>query len=148
MDEEIKKMLTEEIKKQISGLSALAPGSKEKEAAIDDLATLYKLRLEESKNDLDWIEKHEARVEEGELKKKQLSEQTEARLAEEQQKNKLLSNQNVDRYLNFGLGVAGIVVPLIFYGAWYWSGLKFEETGTFTSFTLRNLINNFKPTKR
>lgn len=42
---------------------------------------------------------------------------------------------------------AGIVLPLIFYANWMRKGLKFEETGTFTSTTFKNLIGKFRPEK-
>jgi len=38
MNEEIKKMLDEEIKSEIEDLASLNPGSEEKSATIDDLA--------------------------------------------------------------------------------------------------------------
>ncbi len=46
-----------------------------------------------------------------------------------------------------GIDVIGIVLPLIFYGAWMEEGLKFEETGAFTSSTFKGFLNRFKPTK-
>ncbi len=44
MDEEIKRLLEKEIKTEIRDLSILEPGSKEKSTAIEDLATLYRLK--------------------------------------------------------------------------------------------------------
>lgn len=43
---------------------------------------------------------------------------------------------------------AELILPLIFYGVWMRRGLKFEETGTFTSQTFKWLASRFKPTKR
>ena len=51
-----------------------------------------------------------------------------------------------DRFLRVGVEAAGIILPLIFYGIWLRRGFKFEETGTFTSTTFRNLFNRFRPT--
>jgi hypothetical protein len=53
MDGDIRDLLGEEIRTEIQDLSALAPGSSEKSAAIQDLAILYKLRIEETKNQRD-----------------------------------------------------------------------------------------------
>lgn len=51
-NKEIKDLLGEEIKTEIQNLSTLEPGSKEKSTAIDDLAKLYRLRIEdESRKD-------------------------------------------------------------------------------------------------
>ena len=130
MDEEIRNLLGEEIKAEIRDLSTLEPGSKEKSTAIEDLAKLYKLRIEETKNEWDFSEKYDAREGDKQLKKDQLEEQVK------------------DRYFRFGVEVASIILPLIFYAAWMKRGFKFEETGTYTSTTFRNLFNRFKPTKK
>ena len=130
MDEEIRKLLEEEIKTEIRDLSTLEPGSKEKSTAIEDLAKLYKLRIEETKNEWDFSEKYDTREGDKQLKKDQLEEQVK------------------DRYFRFGVEAAGIILPLIFYGIWMRKGFKFEETGTFTSTTFRGLFNRFRPTKK
>lgn len=130
MDEEIRKLLEEEIKAEIRDLSTLEPGSKEKSTAIEDLAKLYKLRIEETKNEWDFTEKYESRNSDIQFKKNQLEEQVK------------------DRYFKFGVEVASIILPLIFYAAWMKRGFKFEETGTYTSTTFRSLFNRFKPTKK
>lgn len=130
MDEEIKDLLGEEIKTEIRDLSTLEPGSKEKSTAIDDLAKLYRLRIEETKNEWDFNEKYDARESDNILKNDQLEEQVK------------------DRYFRLGLETAGIVLPLIFYAAWMKRGFRFEETGTYTSTTFRGLFNRFKPTKK
>ena len=101
-NKEIKDLLGEEIKTEIQNLSTLEPGSKEKSTAIDDLAKLYRLRIEDE--------------------------------------------SRKDRYFRLGVEAAGIILPLIFYGIWLRKGFKFEETGTFTSTTFRNLFNRFRPT--
>ena len=130
MDEEIRKLLEEEIKAEIRDLSILEPGSKEKSTAIEDLAKLYKLRIEETKNEWDFTEKYESRDSDIQFKKDQLEEQVK------------------DRYFRLGLEAAGIILPLIFYAVWMKRGFRFEETGTYTSTTFRGLFNRFKPTKK
>lgn len=130
MDEEIRRLLGEEIKREIRDLSTLEPGSKEKSTAIEDLAKLYRLRIEETRNEWDFSEKYDAREGDKQLKKDQLEEQVK------------------DRYFRFGVEAAGIILPLIFYAAWMKRGFKFEETGTYTSTTFRSLFNRFKPTKK
>lgn len=122
MNEEIKDLLGEEIKSGIRDLSSLQSGSKEKSSAIDDLVKLYKLRIEETKNEWDFSDKQ--------FKKAQLEEQVK------------------DRYFRLGVEAAGIILPLIFYGIWMRRGFKFEETGIFTSTTFRGLFNRFRPTKK
>ena len=61
MDEKIKNLLCEEIEEEILKLSSLEAGSKEKSTAINDLATLYRLKIEETKTELEFDEKRERR---------------------------------------------------------------------------------------
>lgn len=129
MDEEIRRLLGEEIKTEIQKLSSLESGSKEKSTAIEDLATLYRLRIEETKNELDFDEKYDSRVSDQLLKKEQLDEQVK------------------DRYFRLGVEAASILLPMMFYAVWMRRGFKFEETGTYTSTTFRGLFNRFKPTR-
>lgn len=130
MDEEIRRLLGEEIKTEIQKLSSLESGSKEKSTAIEDLATLYKLRIEETKNELDFDEKYDSRASDQQLKKDQLDEQVK------------------DRYFRLGVEAASILLPMMFYAVWMGRGFRFEETGTYTSTTFRGLFNRFKPTKK
>ncbi len=129
MEEEIKSLLEEEIDAQIRDLSSLQPGSKEKSTAIEDLAKLYKLKIEETKAKWEINEKYDDRDSDVQLKKDQLAEQVR------------------DRYFRLGVEAAGIVLPLIFYAVWMKRGFKFEENGTYTSTTFRGLFNRFRPTK-
>jgi hypothetical protein len=130
MIEDIRDLLEEEIKTEIRNLSTLEAGSKEKSTAIEDLAKLYRLRIEETRNEWDFNEKYESRNGDMRLKKDQLEEQVK------------------DRYFRLGVEAASIILPLIFYAAWMKRGFRFEETGTYTSTTFRSLFNRFKPTKK
>lgn len=122
---EIQKLLDEEIVQRLKGLNGLESGSKEIGAAIEDVEHLFKMRVEERK----------------------LNNELESNARDE--RDKLVENaaRAKDRYIRLGLDVAGLILPLAFYGIWMAKGLKFEETGTFTSTTFRNLFNRFKPTK-
>jgi hypothetical protein len=57
-------------------------------------------------------------------------------------------DDRIFKYAKLGIEIAGVVLPLIFYSHWMKNGLKFEETGTFTSQTFKGLINRFKPTQK
>ena len=85
MSENIKELLNEEIAAEIQAISSLDSGSEEKSKAIEDLAKLYRLRIEETKSELDAEDKRsrrtlesEANVRENEIKKSQLDEQIKA----------------------------------------------------------------------
>jgi hypothetical protein len=141
MGENIKELLNEEIAAEIQAISSLDSGSEEKSKAIEDLAKLYRLRIEETKSELDAEDKRsrrtlesEASVRENEIKKSQLDEQIKADVK--------------DRYFKLGIAAAELLIPLMFYGIWMRKGFKFEETGTYTSTTFRGLFNRFRPTKK
>lgn len=155
MDENIKDLLNEEIAAEIQAISSLDSGSEEKSKAIEDLAKLYRLRIEETKSELDAEDKrsrrtleNEASVRENEIKKSQLDEQIKADVQDEQYKRSQLDEQVKDRYFRLGIAAAELLIPLMFYGIWMRKGFKFEETGTYTSTTFRGLFNRFRPTKK
>lgn len=122
---ETKNLLEREIESQIQNLSVMESGSQEKASAVEDLTKLYKLKIEETKIDKEYEEKWHNRAE------NQVA-------FEEDSKYKKL---------RLVLDAVGITAPLVFYGVWMSKGLKFEETGAFTSSTFRGLISKFKPTK-
>ena len=155
MSENIKELLNEEIAAEIQAISSLNSGSEEKSKAIEDLAKLYRLRIEETKSELDAEDKRsrrtlesEANVRENEIKKSQLDEQIKADVQDEQYKRSQLDDQVKDRYFKLGIAAAELLIPLMFYGIWMRKGFKFEETGTYTSTTFRGLFNRFRPTKK
>ena len=155
MGENIKDLLNDEIAAEIQAISSLDSGSEEKSKAIEDLAKLYRLRIEEIKGELDAGDKRsrralesEARVRENEIKKSQLDEQIKADVQDEQYKRSQLDEQAKDRYFKLGIAAAELLIPLMFYGIWMRKGFKFEETGTYTSTTFRGLFNRFRPTKK
>lgn len=133
---EIKKLLDDAIETEINNLNS-ASDKDEKSEVIKNLVALHKLRIEEIKTETEIEEKSERRAmdkaahdEDATLKAFQLDENT------------------LDRYAKIGIAAAELVLPLMFYGVWMSRGLRFEETGTFTSQTFKNLFNRFKPTRR
>ena len=129
MDKEIEELLREEIKSEIEGLSDLESGSEEKMKAVKCISELYKLKIDEDKALVDAIDKEERRKSEDSLKSVELD------------------DHKKDRWIRICIAGAELVLPLIFYAVWMRRGLKFEETGTFTSTTFRGLFNRFRPTK-
>ena len=125
MNKEIIELMESEIITLIKELSMHHPGTKEYDditKAIDSLyATLNKeksLMLEEVKIEND---------------------------------SELQRNVNKDNKLltavKYGIDIAGIILPLAFYGVWMNRGLEFEKEGSFTSATFKGLFGKFKPTK-
>lgn len=129
---EIKSMLDDAIEHELQGVESLASGTGERSAAIKDLATLHKLRIEEIKAQAEVDEKKEHDAD---------------HVREEEYRKLQARDQKIDRWLRVGTEVGNLVLPLICYGIWMNKGFKFEETGSFTSTTFKNLLNRFKPTK-
>lgn len=130
MDEEIKSLLEKEIESEIKKLDSLTPGSQEHSSAVESLAKLYKLKLEEDKTSMEYLEKTDMHESEKGFKVAQLEESIK------------------DRYFRLGIAAAELVLPLMFYGIWMKRGFAFEKDGTFTSQTFRGLFSRFRPTKK
>lgn len=125
MDETME-LLSEEIKSQIANLGDLEPGSEEHSKAVESLSKLYKLKIEESKNEAELVEKQK----------------------EEQFKKEQLAELKKDRWIKVGIAAGEILIPLVLYDIWMRRGFKFEETGSYCSQTFRNFFGKLKPTKK
>lgn len=148
MNEDIITMLDEQIKAELEDLSGLTVGSKEHTEAIESLAKLYRLRIDDSKAAMEYnkeIDDDNFRREQMEQEQKQHQEQAER---EEQSRKEQLAEQKKDRYIRIGIAAAELVVPLVFFAKIYQMGYDLEKDGTFTVQTLKNLIRFIKPTKR
>lgn len=130
MGEEIKNLLEEEIKNEIENLASLEPGSEKHSTAVESLAKLYKVKLDEDKTSMEYLDKTRNRESDKGFKVAQIEENVK------------------DRYVKIGIAAAELVLPLMFYAVWMRRGFKFEENGTYTSTTFRGLFNRFKPTKK
>lgn len=135
MEETISRMLDGVIENQINSLDDLDVGSKERTTAINDLVSLYKLKIEDTKSNWEFWEARDKREVDEENRKQEM-----------QLKDNQLKEEEKARYFKLGVDVAGIVLPLMFYGLWMRKGFKFEEDGTFTSTTFKSLFQKFKPT--
>lgn len=129
MNEELSKMFGDLIEQEIKNLKQLSLGTQEYERAVEGIAKLYKLKIDEVKNQWEYSEKFERGEKELKLKELQLEE------------------QRMDRWIKFGVDGAAIVLPLAFYCVWMGLGFKFEENGVFKSRTFQSLFNKFKTTR-
>ena len=125
MDKELKEALARETCNQLNNLANLVPGSKEEQVVVDNIAKLYRLGLDEVRT-------------ESEVDDKFCKRESEAEDRETKEKNELRDN-----ILKYGTEAAKLILPMLFYGRWMNKGLKFEETGTFTSTTFRGLFGTF-----
>lgn len=122
MFETLDDLVYEELVAQIKDISQMQTGNEEKSKAIEDFVKLNKMAHDENNSDKEYCrteEEHET----------------------------ALKEQKKERYVKVGIAAAELLVPMIFYGMWLRKGMKFEETGSFTSTTFKGLINRFRPTK-
>lgn len=69
------------------------------------------------------------------------------KLKNEETKNENDVNRNerkMDRYFKLITDMSSVVLPLCVYVVWMRRGFRFEETGTITSQTFKNLIGKFR----
>lgn len=148
MNEDIITMLDEQIKAELGGLSGLAVGSKEHTEAIEGLAKLYRLRIDDSKAAMEYNKE----IDDDDFRKKQMEQEekfhNEQAERDEQSRKEQLAEQKKDRYIRIGIAVAELMVPLVFFAKIYQMGYDLEKDGTFTVQTLKNLVRFVKPTKR
>lgn len=148
MNEDIITMLDEQIKAELGGLSGLAVGSKEHTEAIEDLAKLYRLRIDDSKAAMEYNKE----IDDDDFRKKQMEQEekfhNEQAERDEQSRKEQLAEQKKDRYIRIGIAAAELMVPLVFFAKIYQMGYDLEKDGTFTVQTLKNLVRFVKPTKR
>lgn len=113
----VEDLLGIEIRRSILNLETLTFGSQEHSAAVESVNKLYRLRVDSIKQS-----------------------------QENEQEERLKEERVIDRRIKICLEAAKIGVPIVFYGIWMRRGLKFEETGTFTSKVFNGLHSRFKPT--
>lgn len=118
MDEETKELLGGVIVHQIESLGDLQPGSKEMASAVHQLETLYRLRIDENKNELEYWEKREAREKDEEIRK-----------SEEELKQKQLDRERLQWMIGLGVSTGVQLLGYVVLSNWYHSGLKFSERG-------------------
>lgn len=140
---DIQSLLDGVIESEIRNVETLSPESDEKSKAIQNLAALHKLRIEEIKAQTEADEKMERRKMDSEKYKTELA----ASAREEEFQTRQARDQVIDRCVKTGVAIGELVLPLICYGIWMNKGFKFEENGSFTSTTFKNLLNRFRPTK-
>ena len=126
----INEMLDEEIRLEIDGLKTLSIGSEEAATAVDNICKLNKMLQEDKKIEYDLDNKIEQRKIEEEKNK-----------LEEDRKTKLEKKDWIFKVAEYGVKIAGIVLPAVFYGNWMKRGFEFEQNGILCSKTFMGFAN-------
>lgn len=145
---ELRDLLGEEIESQIGGLTDIELGSKEYSAVVEGINKLYRLRIDETKNELDYFEKQDRRAMEKEqheaedaLKRAQMAQEADFREREELAKKETDKIEWIRWGVGLGVQVLITTVGVFSYGRLFNRGLKFEEDGTFTSTMMKGLMS-------
>jgi hypothetical protein len=131
--ESAKTLLEREIESCLGELSDIRLDEEKKSEAIDNVVKLYRLYNEGSKSE----EELNLNRERFEFEKRKLEKDDAIRALENSERKK-------DRIIKIVLDSSSIILPLIFYGIWMRRGFEFEENGSYTSATFRNLFGQFK----
>ena len=135
MEEKTTEMLLEEqLQTGIKHIGELQDGSEEKARQIDDVATLYKLKIEEAKAHAAIVQAENDRVknENDRIKNERESEHNAA----------VLKHEKILQYVKTGAEVGIFLIGLAFYGKEITRGYKYEENGYVASKTFMGVINN------
>lgn len=108
------------------------------------LDKIERRNMEKARNDIDKYDKQQSH----ELDAKRYETDKEHWQREYLLKVEQASDRSKDRIFDVCIKSAEIIVPIMFYSIWMRKGLKFEETGTFTSQTFKGLINRFRPNNK
>lgn len=122
----MRNQLENEIQNLLTVIDGMDPRTEEYEKVVARLGELMKIRNQE----MEALDSYD-------LKRLELKLRT-----QEFEHKKKIDLKTI--LINAGIGVAGIVLPLAFNGIWYSKGLKFEETGSYTSTIFREIRSKNK----
>ena len=128
-------LLDEAIVNGFAKLGETKAGSTEQEKATENVAKLYKLRLEEKKIELD----HREKMDRMEMEDKQHGDELEIKEHDMAAADRKEKHEKLQNWAQVGIDVVGkVVLPA---GAFI-LGMLFEETGTITSFFNKQAMGN------
>lgn len=121
----------------IEHMDTLDPESEEYKECSNTAVKMYNSWIEGAKAGMEYADREAQRQHEIEVKK--IEERINDIKVKQQQRQHI-----TEVAVSAGVGLLGTVISLFAYGRMFNRGLKFEETGTFTSTTMRNLLGKFK----
>ena len=126
-DKTTEMLLEEQLKTGIEHIGNFNDGSDEKARHIDDVATLYKLKIEETKAHAALVQAENDRVK-NEVEAKHNAD--------------AMKHEKILQYVKTGAEVGIFVAGLIFYGNQIAKGYKYEENGYVASKTFMQVMSN------
>ena len=132
MNKEIIELMEREIITLIKELSMHQPGTKEFDDITKAIDALYTTLNKEKSLMLEEVK---------------IEKDSESKFRDLELQQNVNKDNKILTAVKYGIDIAGIVLPLAFYGVWMNRGLEFEKEGSFTSTTFKGLFGKFKPTK-
>ena len=139
MENTIEGLLDDVIKSELEKVKDSIMSPEEKRTMVEYLVKLNSIQTERKE-----VKRKETELE---LKHLELEDKIEVQTDDKSYKEVLVKREMLQTFVKGGIEVFGVVAPIMFYSAWMKRGLKFEETGTYTSQTFKGLFGKFKPTK-
>ena len=139
MENTIEGLLDDVIKSELEKVKDSTMSPEEKRTMVEYLVKLNSIQTERKE-----IKRKETELE---LKHLELEDKIEVQTDDKAYKEVLAKREMLQTFVKGGIEVFGVVAPIMFYSAWMKRGLRFEETGTYTSQTFKGLFGKFKPTK-
>ena len=139
MENKINELFDEIVKSELENLKDLLKSPEEKRTTVEYLVKLNNIQTERKE-----VKRKETELE---LKHLELEDKIEVQTDDKAYKEVLVKREMLQTFVKGGIEVFGVVAPIMFYSAWMKRGLRFEETGTYTSQTFKGLFGKFKPTK-
>ena len=139
MENTIEGLLDDVIKSELEKMKDSIMSPEEKRTMVEYLVKLNSIQTERKE-----VKRKETELE---LKHLELEDKIEVQSDDKVYKEFLVKREMLQTFVKGGIEVFGVVAPIMFYSAWMKRGLKFEETGTYTSQTFKGLFGKFKPTK-
>jgi len=139
MENTIEGLLDDVIKSELEKVKDSILSPEEKRTMVEYLVTLNNIQTERKE-----VKRKETELE---LKHLELEDKIEVQTDDKAYKEVLVKREMLQTFVKGGIEVFGVVAPIMFYSAWMKRGLRFEETGTYTSQTFKGLFGKFKPTK-
>ena len=139
MENTIEGLLDDVIKSELEKVKDSIMSPEEKRTMVEYLVKLNCIQTERKE-----VKRKETELE---LKHLELEDKIEVQTDDKAYKEVLAKREMLQTFVKGGIEVFGVVAPIVFYSAWMKRGLRFEETGTYTSQTFKGLFGKFKPTK-
>ena len=139
MENTIEGLLDDVIKSELEKVKDSTMSPEEKRTMVEYLVKLNSIQTERKE-----VKRKENELE---LKHLELEDKIEVQTDDKAYKEVLMKREMLQTFVKGGIEVLGVVAPIMFYSAWMKRGLRFEETGTYTSQTFKGLFGKFKPTK-